>query len=439
MKKQFSVAKFGGSSVANIHAINKCLDIIKNNASIKVIVVSAQANVTNLLSQIIIADNTDTHKLIISEIYKIIFPIANLLNSEELNHINYLFKELEILCQKTHTNNSLKTNDQILSFGEYISAYLVTKILKNNNINCQYIDAKKIIKTNNEFTQAKPQIEEIKLAIEKNLSLCSDTIYILGGFIGSNVNNETTTLGRGGSDYSAALIAEAINAKQLYIWTDVAGIYQADPKLIPSSKVIKKLNFEEAIELSYFGAKVLHPDTLWPTMRANINVFIGSTFHPEKGGTWISDFKKEKHSIIRAITERKEQALIIIKIFHTTRANIIYDVLDVFRRNNINADLINMTDTTIYLTTSKNIESSKKNILNELSHLHNISITIEKNLSLTAIIGNNLNTIPKISDKIFRTINQSNIKLSRYGANGNSLYLFTDNKSILQKIYKTFF
>lgn len=438
MKKQFSVAKFGGTSVGSINAINKCLDIIKNNLSIKVIVVSAQAKVTNLLEQLIVS-TPNAYRLIISDIYKIISPIANSLSAEELNHINYLFKELEILCQKKHINDSVKINDQILSFGEYISAYLVTQIFKNNNINCQYIDAKKIIKTNSEFTHAKPQIEEIRLAVEKNLPLCSDTIYILGGFIGSNENNETTTLGRGGSDYSAALIAEAINAKQLYIWTDVAGIYQADPKLIPTSKVIKKLNFDEAIELSNFGAKVLHPDTLWPTMRANIKVFIGSTFHPEKGGTWISDFKKEKHPIIRAITERKEQALIIIKFFNPTRANITYNVLDILRKNNINADLINMTETTISFTTSKNIESLKKNILNDLSHLRNISLTIEKNLSLTAIIGNNLNTMPKISDRIFKTINRSNIKLSRYGASGSSLYLLTENKSTLQKMYKTLF
>ena len=204
---------------------------------------------------------------------------------------------------KNHINHSLKIYDQILSFGECISAYLFTQILKKNNINSEYIDARKIVKTNNDFTQAKPLIKEIGLAAEKHLPLESNRIIVLGGLIGSNENDATTTLGRGGSDYSAALVAEAINAKLLYIWTDVAGIYQADPRIIPTSKVIKKINFDEAIELSSFGAKVLHPDTLWPAMRNNIEVFIGSTFYPEKGGTWISNFKKENSLIIRAITD----------------------------------------------------------------------------------------------------------------------------------------
>ncbi|AXA33772.1 aspartate kinase [Francisella adeliensis] len=436
MKKQKNVAKFGGSSVANISAINKCMHILNTHSDIKIVVVSAQSGVTNLLEDLT-TSNLKNYETIIAKIHEIISPIAQYIDQEAFIYFKTSIKELELICQNTYINPSVKIKDQILSFGERISAYLFTQILRKNAIPARYVDARKIIKTNSDFTKAKPSIENIRLAAENDLYLESDEIIILGGFIGSNESNETTTLGRGGSDYSAALIAEAIGSKLLYIWTDVAGVYQADPRLIPTSKVIKKLNFAEASELSSFGAKVLHPATLQPAIRKNIEVFIGSTFYPEKGGTWVSNIKKEKKSIIRAITERKEQILITIKNLDLSKTP---DIYTIFEKYHININLVNVTDTIVSFTINQNIEHLEKKLINDLNYLlDNCEISIEKNLSLTAIIGNNLNKIPKLPNKIANIIDQSNIKLSNYTPNGNSLYLVTNNKNILEKIYKTLF
>ncbi|QLE78449.1 aspartate kinase [Francisella sp. Scap27] len=436
MKKQINVAKFGGSSVANISAINKCIHILNTHSDIKIVVVSAQSGITNLLEDLT-TSNLKNYKTIIAKIHEIISPITQHIDQEAFIYFRTCLKELELICQNTYINPSIKTTDQILSFGERMSAYLFTQILRKNAISARYVDARKIIKTNSEFTEAKPLIENICLAAENHLCLESNEVIVLGGFIGSNENDETTTLGRGGSDYSAALIAEAIDSKLLYIWTDVAGIYQADPRLIPTSKVIKKLNFAEASELSSFGAKVLHPATLQPAIRKNIEVFIGSTFYPEKGGTWVSNIKKEKRSIIRAITERKEQILITIKNLNLSK---IPDISAVFKKYHININLVNVTDTMVSFTINQNIEHLEKNLINDLNYLlDSCEISIERNLSLTAIIGNNLNKIPKLPNKIANIIDQSNIKLSNYAPDGNSLYLVTNNKNFLEKIYKTLF
>ena len=267
---------------------------LNTHSDIKIVVVSAQSGVTNLLEDLT-TSNLENFKTIIAKIHEIINPITQYIDQEASVYFKTYLKELELICQNAYINPSVKITDQILSFGERMSAYLFTQVLRKNAIPARYVDARKIIKTDSEFTEAKPLIEDIRLAAESHLCLKSDEVIVLGGFIGSNENDETTTLGRGGSDYSAALIAEAIDSKLLYIWTDVAGIYQADPRLIPTSKVIKKLNFDEASELSSFGAKVLHPATLLPAIRKNIEVFIGSTFYPEKGGTWVSNLKKEKN------------------------------------------------------------------------------------------------------------------------------------------------
>ncbi|QIV93945.1 aspartate kinase [Allofrancisella frigidaquae] len=439
MTKRFSVAKFGGTSVGSVSAIQKCIEIINNNKNIKIIIVSAQAGVTNLLEKLIVS-NVDSYKGLFLELYQIIDPIVEYVSNDERFNVDFLFKELEISCHKLYQGYplDLKLHAQILSFGERVSAVLFNQALKKNGIRSSHIDARKIIKTDSDYTKAKPLLKDIsdqtKLYMPDH-----EEVVVLEGFIGSNEKNETTVLGRGGSDYSAALIAEAVKADLLYIWTDVVGIHQVDPRLIPKSKVIRKINFDEAIELTNFGAKVLHPDTLWPVMRSGTKVFVGSTFSPERGGTYIDNEPKGKKSIVRAITERKSQSLIKVKFSNNDVSSIVYSVFLVLKKYSISPDIVNLTETSLSFVIPQIREPLEQLIIKDLNLLDEIIIEIERNLSLTAIVGNNLDKLPKLLNKVIKASNISNIKLSGYGANGSSLYFLTDSERVLERVYKALF
>ncbi|AJC48490.1 aspartate kinase [Allofrancisella guangzhouensis] len=440
MTKQFSVAKFGGTSVGSVLAIQKCIEIINNNKNIKIIVVSAQAGVTNLLEKLIIS-NVDSYKEFFIELHRIIDPIVEYVGNNEGLNIDVLFKELEVFCQRLYQQGcslDLKLHAQILSFGERVSAALFNQALKKNGLRSSHIDARIIIKTDSNYIRAKPSLKDIS----DQINLCipeSEEVLVLEGFIGSNEMNETTVLGRGGSDYSAALIAEAVKADLLYIWTDVVGIHQVDPRLIPKSKVIRKINFDEAIELTNFGAKVLHPDTLWPVMRSSTKVFVGSTFFPERGGTYIENGPKDKKSIVRAITERKSQSLIKVKFSNNDVSSVVYRVFLVLKRYGVSPDIVNLTETSLSFVIPQIGESIEQLIIKDLNLLDGVIIDIERNLSLTAIVGNNLDKLPKLLNKVIKASNVSNIKLSGYGANGSSLYLLTDSRRVLERVYKALF
>ena len=438
MKKQLSVAKFGGTSVANLDSINKCIDIIIRNPSIKIIVVSAQSGVTNLLDKLLLSSRDD-HETIILRIHNIVRPIMNSVSLDACLYIERLFEELDILCEQLSIGDSLKINNQIMSFGEIVSSYLFTEILNTNNINAQYVDARKIIKTNNNFTKAKPLIKGIRTELEQHIKLESKSMFVVGGFIGSNKKNETTTLGRGGSDYTATLIAEAIRAKHIYIWTDVAGVYQADPRLLPSSKVIPEMSFKEAVELVKFGARVLHEDTLRPAIRSKMKVFVGSTFCPEKGGTWIINKTKQRKPFVMAITEKKNQYLITIKFPNYVEAKVVDNIYDILKTTSINVDIINITNDMIIFNASQINKNKFEVFTNNIKSLNNADVVIEHSLSLTTIIGNSLNKIPKLSNNIISVIDNANLKLSGHSSNGKSFCLLTTNNNTIEKVHSLLF
>ncbi|MBK2024820.1 aspartate kinase [Francisella philomiragia] len=441
MKKQISVAKFGGTSVAIIAAIYKCVDIVKNNEDIKVVVVSAQAGVTNLLEKLIKSDIYG-YKKIFKDLHLIIDPIVESVLPAESSNVENLFSELEEFCQRLYISQELdlRLQSQILSFGERVSAYIFNQVLREQGINCEHIDARKIIKADGGYIEAKPLLENIKNQARKYLS-DSEKIYVMGGFIGSNLDNETILLGRGGSDYSAALIAEAINANMLYIWTDVAGIHQADPRLIPKSRVIRQINFEEAIELISFGAKVLHPDTLWPVIRSGTKVFVGSTFDPDKGGTYIVDNQElVNRDGVRAITEKHEQILMKIKLQDRDISDVAPDIFSLLKKYGVTPVIVSLSDKEFSFVINRLDKFIENSVISDLTALHLDCFEFERNLSLTALIGNGLDKIPQLFKDLSDRLGISSSKLVGYGAKGNSLYFLTESdNTLLQRVYDEIF
>ncbi len=299
MENKWIVSKFGGSSVRDAVAMLRCSQIIENNPEIKVVVISATQNTTNQLEFVAKAaalGDIDTLNNVTNEIISKHVNIAKELftSPKEMLALEELCGELKAIGKIIAEERaySPKTMDQLYSIGERMSSLLIADLLRLRipNKRIVLVDARKIIKTNSEFQKAEPQINLIAEHTKAEImpSINDSVIFVTQGFIGEDLLGNTTTLGREGSDYSAALFGEAINAKLVQIWTDVPGVASSDPRKVENAKFIKTLSYDEATALATLGAKVLFPTTLLPTKRKDIPVFVGSSLNPEAGGTMIT-------------------------------------------------------------------------------------------------------------------------------------------------------
>ena len=430
------VAKFGGTSVANFSAMQRCARIIKNSPENRVVVVSASAGVTNYLVRL---SQNNTPELeqreIIANIKAIQFDITQHLSKEVealLNRqINELLTTLSALALQQSVNYSVRLSDAILSFGEQLSSRVFAQVCQSENVNGVYFDVQQVMKTNSLYGKAVVDTQQLKEAcLTKLKPLLKDQVTVTQGFIGQDSLGETTTLGRGGSDYSAALLAEAINASSLAIWTDVVGIFTTDPRITDKARAIKEISFGEAAEMATFGAKILHPATLIPAMRQNIAVFVGSSKEPEKGGTQIKK-KVVTNPTYRSIALRREQTLVTVKSPAMLHASgFLAKVFTILAKHELSVDLITTSEISVALTFDNPSGSTQsvitQTVVSELEQL--CEVTVEHGLSLVAVIGNGLNSVKGLGQDIFQTINDIDIRLICHGASANNLcFLVNEN------------
>ncbi len=404
------VSKFGGSSMKDADAIRRSAKIAADRGS-SVVVVSATYGTTNYL-----IDLSEKAKLgdvaqveaIIASIKDNHLTIARDLDApaSTLEEINALLEELETLGKgMTFLKDAPpKAMDRLQSLGERLSSPLMTCALNAiQDKKTETFDARKVIRTDDNFGKGAAQITEIKSLGNKQLypAKYGELTYVTQGFIGSTAEGETTTLGRGGSDYSAALFAEAIGADLLEIWTDVAGIATTDPRICPKAQPINEITFQEAAELAVFGAKILHPTTLAPVQRAGIPCFVGSSYEPEAPGTWIKDHC-EYQPLIRAMALKKNQVLLTLttpKMLDTY--GYLSRVFGIFEKNKISVDAITTSEISLAMTVEKET-LLKKGFLDDLRNLG--SVNIEENLALVSLIGNNINHTPGVAQTIFTAL-----------------------------------
>lgn len=318
----FNVAKFGGTSVANFEAMSRCATVVKNNPNTRLVVSSACSGVTNLLVELAkgIQDSQQRQEALVqlADIHHaIIDQLADPAPVEK--NVHSILEIVASAAEAASFQSSKKLTDHLVACGELMSTFILTQLMKERGIEVVRFDIRDILRTDDNYGKAEPQIEEIKsLAQEKLTPLCQQHIVVTQGFIGADEQGNTTTLGRGGSDYSAALIAEAVEASGLEIWTDVPGIYTTDPRIASKAAPIPEISFSEASEMANFGAKILHPSTLVPAIRHGIPVFVGSSKEPEKGGTWIRQ-QVEESPQFRALALRCNQTMVTLrsaKMFH---------------------------------------------------------------------------------------------------------------------------
>ncbi|MCG7564132.1 lysine-sensitive aspartokinase 3 [Pseudoalteromonas sp. McH1-42] len=441
MNSQYVVAKFGGTSVANFEAMQRCATIVHDDPNVRVVAVSASAGVTNHLV-------TLTQQKVDAEARQALFQSVMDIQQSILARLT-LDADLEAGFNATrnafHALAQLpaldaQQCDEMLSFGERFSSYLFTQVLRDLGVACSRFDVRQVLKTDRQFGKAVPDIDATREAAEAHLiPLLQEQVVVTQGFIGSDNQGQTTTLGRGGSDYSAALLAEAIAARSVHIWTDVVGIFSTDPRLCQKAQPIARLSFDEAAEMATFGAKVLHPATILPASRSGISVFVGSSKDPHAGGTWIEKNNRSEPGI-RAVTQRKNQILLTLKSPEMLLASgFLARIFTILSAYNISVDLVTTSEISVALTLDNAPNAARPELaqacLDELGEFCQVSV--ENNLTLVAMIGSEIQ-LRHGEASLMQVLADFNIRLICHGASRHNLCFLveqTESDAVVQAIH----
>lgn len=445
------ILKFGGSSVGNAERINGVIKIldqyyISENKKIAVVFSAFQGVTDKLIEVGILAYNRNPlYKEELIKLKKRHFEIALALNpqNEITEKVDSLFGELEELLHGVSLIKELtnRTLDYILSFGERFSNTIISETMNNRGNKCDYLDASKLIKTDNDFGKARVDFELTNKNIMKFFKN-KKGIQIITGFIGSTVNDEITTLGRGGSDYTASIFGAALNARAIEIWTDVDGILTADPRKVKNSFPLKSVSYEEAMELSHFGAKVIYPPTMLPALQKKIKIVIKNTFNPDFEGTEIVARNINDLFTIKGISSIDDVSLLRVQgggmIGVTGIASRLFGVL---AQNKINIILISQASSehSICLAVLPGFGMKAKKVIEEEFRLEMIDkkigqVAVEENLSIIAVVGENMRHTPGIAGKVFQSLGKQKINIIAIAQGSSELNIsLVINKSDLSK------
>ena len=445
----FVVAKFGGTSVADYAAMNRSADVVLADPNTRLVVLSASAGVTNLLVSLSEGLEATERFVKLDALRKIQFNILERLQNPNVirEEVERLLENITTLAEAASLATSTALTDELVSHGELMSTLLFVEILRERNVHAQWFDVRKVMRTSDRFGRAEPDVEMLAELTQQQLApRLAEGMVITQGFIGSEAKGRTTTLGRGGSDYTAALLGEALHATRVDIWTDVPGIYTTDPRVVSAAKRIDVIAFEEAAEMATFGAKVLHPATLLPAVRSDIPVFVGSSKDPKAGGTLVCK-KTENPPLFRALALRRRQTLVTLHSHNMLHSRgFLAEVFGILARHNISVDLITTSEVSIALTldttgsTSTGDTLLTQSLLIELSEL--CRVEVEEDLALVAIIGNKLSRACGVGKEVFGVLDPFSIRMICYGASSYNLCFLVpadQAEQVVQKLHQNLF
>ena len=457
------VLKFGGTSVANAENISKVIEIVtKKSKDNKVaVVVSALSGITDLL---FLASNTAAKKEIhYNELLKQIKDkhtqvVESLIAANEknnlLNHINTELEQLKTLLDGCFLLGELtpRTLDRILSFGELLSSQIIAVALKNTIPTSLFKDSRELIKTNSNFGKAAVDFKVTNELIQNYFKNNDAQVVLFPGFIASSINGNTTTLGRGGSDYTAAILAAGVKSDSLEIWTDVNGMFTANPKIVKQAQPIASISYQEAMELSHFGAKVLYPPTIQPVLNSNIPIWIKNTFEPEAYGTLISNDPKTNGNPIKGISHIESIALVTVEgsgmIGVSGSSKRLFETLS---NHNINVVFITQASSEHSICIgiqNQDAEEAKQAIDAtfeiEIAQNKIDACIVEKDLCIVALVGENMKNHQGLSGKMFSTLgkNNVNIRAIAQGASERNISVVIAKKDVhkaLNTLHERFF
>ena len=433
------VLKFGGSSVADAACVRRVAEIVKGAASRSpVVVLSAMGKTTDaLFAAAQSAERGETeaamkalreivakHKKACAELWEGEPPV------DLQQFIDALSTQIDMLLRGVALLRELsaRSRDAIVSFGELLSSQIVAAYLHSRNVPSAWLDVRRVMRTDATFGGAEPQTGEIATLAQTELLplMGPGRIVVTQGYIGSTKDGITTTLGRGGSDYSASLLGAAIGAEEVQIWTDVEGILTADPRMVPEAVPVLELSFREGAELAAFGAKVLHPATIQPAVDADIPVTVRHTMRPE--GKFSTITAKGGAGSKRPATAIASRSPIQVITIESTRmlaqSGFLARIFDVFGRLGVSVDVVATAEVSVSLTVEANapIEAIKK----ELGAFAHVSVASDR--ALVALVGERLKHTPGLAARVFGAISSINVEMISMGSNEINLSLVVERK-----------
>ncbi|MHB8838944.1 MAG: lysine-sensitive aspartokinase 3 [Gemmatimonadaceae bacterium] len=445
------VCKFGGTSVGDTAAIERTAAIVRGRlAQQPVVVVSALAGTTNALldiaaqaskGQFIVAIRgiealRDRHLAVVEEL---LGPGAA--SVEVGAEVSMLFDELAHLGEALSVLGDLspRSLDAVAAYGERLSSPIVAAAFHQRGIPATWVDARKVMITDDAFGKARPQPDAIaEAAREQLLPIVRDgRVPVLGGYIGATVEGTTTTLGRGGSDYSAALFGAALDVEAIEIWTDVDGMLTADPRVIPGAKLIEHIRFDEAAELASFGAKVLHPSTIAPAVQRSIPVFIYNSHRPQATGTRIT-FDAPRFSV-RAVAGRANVVLVNVKSSAMLGTpGIVRGIFSVFERFKLSVDVIATSEVSVSVTLddAQHLDA----VLNELRSFGDV--TVQRGRGIVAIVGAGLGGHTPTMARALAALGDMRVHMCSLSASAINLTLIVDGDQVheaMRRLHRAFF
>ena len=455
------ILKFGGSSVGTSERIQKVLALISENSKDEtiVVVVSAFQGITDQLTEMgknasngdasyleTLTALKDRHQRTIQEL------IPNE-TTEFQKEIDSRFKELEDVLHGVYLIRelSLRTLDVIMSFGELFSARIITEAARFAGLIAEFLDTRTIIKTDSRFGSARVLFDVTNPLIQHYFEN-NFVLQIATGFIASTVREETTTLGRGGSDYTASILGAALNASEIQIWTDVNGVMTGDPNKIPTAFPVETMTYEEAMEMSHFGAKIIHPPTMQPAMDQSIPIRIKNTFQPEFSGTIIGNVSIQSDYAIKGISSIPKISLLTVQGSGMIGiAGISSRLFGALARKGINVILITQASSehSICIAVDPKQDEDAKNLIEEEFSLEIFArqvdpVILERDLSIMAVVGDDMRHTPGISGRIFQALgNQGvNVVAVAQGSSERNISVVissADESKALQAVHDTFF
>lgn len=456
------ILKFGGSSVGSPDAIRQVKNILEDKSrehSIAV-VVSAFQGITDALQQIVevASRGEEVNGSLQTEIEErhicVIRELISVQNqSSALARFKVMVNELEDVLNGVTLVRELtnRTKDFVLGFGERFSAFIISEYLKDQGLQAAYLDARELIKTDDRYGGARVLTDESYNRIRKHFA-SHKKIQVVTGFIASTTSGESTTLGRGGSDYTAALLGAALNAEAVEIWTDIEGIMTADPSKVKGYLPIPQLSYEEAMELSHFGAKVISPPTMRPVLEAEIPILIKNTFKPAHDGTQISKKVVEGSSIIKGISSIDNVALITVRGSGMIGVSgVAARIFGSLARANINIILITQASSehTVCFAVPPDqangaVQALKEEFKYELNDGIIDEIQLEQELSIVAIVSDEMRQIPGIAGRVFQSLGRNgvNVVAIAQGSSERNISMVVDRKNeakALNTLHDAFF
>ena len=444
--------KFGGTSVGDVTAFQRVVEIVSSQAAKEpVVVASAMTKMTDALLAAFEAakkgdaagafSSLEPHFQRHAEVVEILVTWDN--KHSFTNELRFAREELsDLLTRVARRSLPLQMlKDAIVSYGEQLSSRLLTDVLRSNGVNARHMDSRRLIVTDDEYGAAQPVFDETRdlVRLELEPMIESGEVPILGGFIAASRAGETTTLGRGGSDYSAAIYAACLEARELQIWTDVTGVLTCDPRVCPEARTLRTLSYEEAAELAYFGAKVLHPKTIQPAVDREIPVRVCNSREPSEQGTMVLPASRSTPRKIKSIAHKTG-----ITVLHITSARMLgaygfmSAIFQIFERHRTVVDVVTTSEVSVSLTLDNT--NSLEAVVADLERIG--SVDIEPDQAIICLVGSGLRQTAGVAAQIFAAIADFNVSMISHGASGVNMTFVVKQgvvSEVIRKLHKEFF